>query len=150
MDQKGHYFHKEGLWSILPHESCQLDDPDSDQLLSGSDLSLTGSTSFIDEEYEDQLEISLSPEELLLDQVFTYPSAASFPGVDIQIPFTRDTRPKLSSVSEPDLTQPTCHQSLRNRWERWTTAFRSWSEQDLRRTVDAEGTDGEEGEATPQ
>ena len=112
-------------------------------------FSYSSSTSFIDDDYNDQMEISgnFSPQ---AEQEYIYPSAASFPDHDIMIPIRHRPRHRLMSCSEPDLSQQSCHQFLQHRWNRWTSALRTWSTPDVLSAVDCEEEEGEDkGAATP-
>ena len=96
------------------------------------------------------MQISLTPEDFYQDRICIYPSAASFPDLDLRIPTDPGPRQRLASMSEPDLSRVGCHHSIRNRWRRWTNAFRSWSVQDILGTVQSEeGGEEDRGEATP-
>ena len=72
---------------------------------------------------------------LMVDYALEYPSAASFPDLDLGIPITNGPRQRFRSTSESDLTQHSCHQSLdidgrdglqRLELGRQTTFLRQW------------------------
>ena len=122
-----HYFHGNGLWSLLSDDPYQASPPSSDNLLSEPDtLSSCSSSPFIDDDYGDQMDISMTPP-LHVEHALEYPSAASFPDLDLGIPVRIQPRTWLRSTSEPDMSFNTCQQGLQHRWKRWTSALRAYS-----------------------
>ena len=94
---------------------------------------------FLDEEYEDQMELSfvdqldLSFEDIqplrATDEQTFYPSAASFPDLDIQVPRSPPPqRDRQLSVSEPELLTSRHQRPILRRMQRWKSALSSaWS-----------------------
>ena len=151
----GHYFHPGGFWSILTDDQNQLSVQPQQNTEVDSD-SENESLMFIDDDYSDHLELSLSPQ-LPHDGLFLYPSAASFPDDDTNIPYDPPFRERYLSQSESDIPSQGCHQSLHSRWRRLKSAVRAWSIADIHHTScePEEETRGKErgeedrGEATP-
>ena len=107
---------------------------------------------FIDDDYADQQNLSLEPPDILNDQLFIYPSAASFPDIDLGIPVDPLSRERYLSQSDPDLPSHGCHKSFRKRWTRWTTALKAWSTTDIHVSSGSprgEEEEEDEGAATP-
>ena len=105
-----------GRLSILRDDQYQRS-PHTD---SSDDEIASLSFQFIDDDYEDQLELSLSPP--LLERRIIYPSAASFPDLDIGKPCTSPFRERTYSYSDPEIPQTGCHGLIQTRWRRLTAA----------------------------
>ena len=152
-----HYFNQGGLWSLL-QEQTQASITDNHRTITnplGQEFEET--IFYIDDEYPDQPNLSFddeSPDQTLETYTF-YPSAASFPDLDVGItrPFSQRTR--FLSTSEPEMTNPRCHTSLRNKFRQWGSALRdAWVSTSA---LDGEGDSGddlekekrEKGAATP-
>ena len=134
----GHFFYPRGLWSILTDDMYQLQDHSD---LSDEEI-LSLNSQFIDDDYEDQLDLTLSSP--LPEHHMIYPSAASRPDQDIGLPYASPPRERLYSYSDPELQDTGCHGLIRARWKRITQAVRAWSTDDIHRISVAE--DNGEGE----
>ena len=152
------YFDPDGLWSVLTDERIQLDEQQDPQQIIIQDPDNIETGFFIDDEYDEQMDLSLdniTPPATLDHDLLFYPSAASFPDLDLTIPQSNLLRNRFSSTSEPDLPSHGCHRSLRQRLERWGSAVRdAWSSsQDLLSQGPSRRPDGgeaeEKGVATP-
>ena len=114
---------------LLNDEQIQAPTPDDHQVVDSENMqfhTLDG-TFFIDDDYEDQLELSMddrsySEQQYDFGNLF-YPSAASFPDMDLGIPKPLP-RNRVRSHSEPDLPSQGCHRSLQQRMRRWGSAIR--------------------------
>ena len=134
----GHYFYPGGLWSILTDDRYQLP-PQSDS--SDEEIISLGSQ-FIDDDYDDQLELTMTPP--LLEHQVNYPSAATFPDLDTEIPYTSPFRDRAYSYSDPEITQTGCGSSIQTRWNRLTAAVRAWSTGDINKVSTNQDNSGEE------
>ena len=138
----GHYFLQNGLWSILTEENLQLPDQTADSETYSNDSMVIEDENigvFLNEEYEDQMELSfvdqldLSFENIQLlrtvDEQTFYPSAASFPDLDIQVPRSPPPlRDRQLSVSEPELQSISHLRQILRRMQKWKSALSSaWS-----------------------
>ena len=147
----GHFFHPGGLWSILSDDINQLHH--SSKSSDDETLSSSNPSRFIDDDYADQLQLSLSPQ--LPQHRVMYPSAASFPDMDLAIPSSPPRRDRSYLYSEPDLPTMDCRSSLQHRWNRLKTAVKAWSTTDIlslstsEEEADGEGETEERRAATP-
>ena len=160
-EQGGHYFNPRGLWSLLSEHDNQATIPDNTQTLPVEHLmtDFEETSFYIDEEYDDQLDIShedtrsqLSP--LARNEMYYYPSAASFPDHNLTISHPLRHRVRFMSTSEPDLPTQGCHEAIQLRLRRWGSALRNaWSSSDLidedLSDRDHEGGEERKGEAPP-
>ena len=140
----GHYFFPNGLWSILTSDDHQL----PAQTTENVNVEPEFPSIFIDDDYEDQQELSFS--DTTPDRQIIYPSIASFPDMDIGIP-TQLSRDRFLSASEPELPSQSCHRSLTQRLRRWCTAVRdAWvSSESVNRQPEPEEEEEEGRAATP-
>ena len=126
-EKGGHYFHPSGLWSLLDDVN-QMEQQEENTLFTPPEADPADFSFFIDDEYEDQEDLSLEQETFPVSDPLVLglypPSAASFPDLDVQQPVLSFQRPRFSSLSEPDLPTLGCHESLRLRLRRWGSALR--------------------------
>ena len=151
----GHYFHSDGLWSRLDDVN-QLPLKDATYQLPPPEIDIAETSFFIDDDYDDQEELSQDNSWTLNSTapIMFYPSAASFPDLDLEIPAPMTHRSRLTSSSEPDLTTQGCHHSIRQRLRKWGSALvDAWASTDdlhTRHSTLGDRGDGEEREtATP-
>ena len=128
-DVGGHYFNPHGMWSLLTEDHTQAPPQPDPQFVSNPEvhLDLMESSFFIDDDYLDQMDLSFensSPPFLQGETLTFYPSIASFPDFDVQIPRPINPRTRFMSSSEPDLPSNGCHRSIQNRLRQWGSAIR--------------------------
>ena len=148
------------MWSLLADEANQISHETDNQQISDDEmhLDIDDSSLYIDDEYEDQMDLCISDEinqrQDNGDSLLFYPSIASFPDVDIGIPLQLSPRARFTSSSEPELTTRGCHKSLQQRIQKWGSVLRNvWSSNDdLDQPTEMEqrGGRGREGAVTPQ
>ena len=134
--QGGHYFNPDGRWSLLSED--QITDPvtTDDNLIPDPlpNLDIEMNQFYIDDEYHDQMDLSITSSHsptIDAEMLTFYPSAASFPDLDLGIQRPISYRTRFLSSSEPDLPTHSCHQALRQRIRRWGSSLRDvWKSND--------------------